>query len=74
MSLFKKLFNKNKISKANDFSELKVDVHSHLIPGIDDGADTMEVSMKLIRRMSELGFEKLITTPHIQGEFFKNTL
>ena len=72
MSLFKKLFNKNP-SKPKDFSGLKVDMHSHLIPGIDDGAEKMEDSLGLIRRMSELGFEKLITTPHIQGEFFKNT-
>lgn len=72
MSLFKKLFN-NKSSKPKDFSELKVDMHSHLIPGIDDGAATMEDSLTLIRSMSELGFEKLIITPHIQGEFFKNT-
>ena len=72
MSLFKKLFNK-KPSKAKDFSGLKVDMHSHLIPGIDDGAATMEDSLTLIRKMSELGFVKLITTPHIQGEFFKNT-
>lgn len=72
MSLFENLF-KNKPSRPKDFSELKVDMHSHLVPGIDDGAETMEDSINLIRRMSELGFEKLITTPHIQGEFFKNT-
>jgi protein-tyrosine phosphatase len=48
-------------------------MHSHLIPGIDDGARTMEDSIAMVRRMHELGFKKLITTPHIQGEFYKNT-
>lgn len=48
-------------------------MHSHLIPGIDDGARTIDDSLDLIRRMHGLGFTKLITTPHIQSEFFKNT-
>jgi tyrosine-protein phosphatase YwqE len=48
-------------------------MHSHLIPGIDDGARTIQDSLKLIRRMYELGYKKLITTPHIQNEFYKNT-
>lgn len=48
-------------------------MHSHFIPGIDDGARTMEDSIAMIKRMHELGYKKLITTPHIQGEFYKNT-
>jgi protein-tyrosine phosphatase len=48
-------------------------MHSHLIPGIDDGARTMEDSLDLVRKMHALGFTKLITTPHIQSEFYKNT-
>lgn len=48
-------------------------MHSHLIPGIDDGARTMEDSLNLVKEMHRLGFSKLITTPHIQSEFYKNT-
>jgi protein-tyrosine phosphatase len=48
-------------------------MHSHFIPGIDDGARTMDDSIAMIKRMHELGYKKLITTPHIQGEFYKNT-
>lgn len=48
-------------------------MHSHLIPGIDDGARTMEDSLNLVREMHRLGFSKLITTPHIQSEFYRNT-
>ncbi|GHB41875.1 tyrosine-protein phosphatase [Mongoliitalea lutea] len=52
---------------------MQVDVHSHLIPGIDDGAKTIEESISLIRRMHELGLRKIITTPHVMSEFYKNT-
>lgn len=57
----------------SDFSLLATDMHSHFIPGIDDGAQTLEDSLLLIRHMHRLGFSKLITTPHIQEENFKNT-
>ena len=49
------------------------DMHSHLIPGIDDGSKSMEDTLILARRMHQLGYRKLITTPHIQNEFFRNT-
>jgi tyrosine-protein phosphatase YwqE len=56
-----------------DLSGLVCDMHSHLIPGIDDGARDMEDSLRLIRGLIELGYRKLITTPHIQGDFYPNT-
>ena len=55
------------------FSPLKADMHSHLIPGIDDGSPDLETSLKLIRGMMELGYSKLITTPHIMWDMYKNT-
>lgn len=64
-----KLFNKN-YEKNNHYI---VDIHSHLIPGIDDGVKTLEESLTLIRKMQSLGFEKLITTPHIMKHRFPNT-
>jgi protein-tyrosine phosphatase len=48
-------------------------MHSHLIPGIDDGSPDMQTSLQLIRGMTELGFTKLITTPHIMWDMYKNT-
>lgn len=50
-----------------------VDVHSHLIPGVDDGASSMEESLELIRAMSDLGYQKIITTPHVMNDFYPNT-
>lgn len=48
-------------------------MHSHLLPGIDDGAKTSEESFALIDRLQELGFRKLITTPHIMTDYYGNT-
>ncbi len=56
-----------------DLGVLKTDIHSHLIPGIDDGCKTIDDSIKLIKEMSELGYKKLITTPHIMNDYYKNT-
>jgi len=68
-----KLFSRSKrVSAKVDFSLLKADMHSHLIPGIDDGAPDMETSLRLIRGMAELGYKKLITTPHIMWDMYKN--
>ena len=54
-------------------SSLHTDMHSHLLPGLDDGAETVQHSLELLRKLRELGFRKLIMTPHIMGDFYKNT-
>ena len=70
-----KLFGKSKevSSSKIDYSLLKCDMHSHLLPGIDDGSPDLATSLKLIKGMQELGFTKLITTPHIMWDIYKNT-
>ncbi len=55
-----------------DFSFLGADMHSHLLPGVDDGAPDVETSLDLIRGMKALGWSRLITTPHIHLEFYEN--
>jgi protein-tyrosine phosphatase len=50
-----------------------IDIHSHLLPGIDDGATTIEDTEKLIIGLQEIGFKKFITTPHVMGEVWNNT-
>ena len=52
---------------------LKVDIHSHLIPGIDDGSQSMKESLSLLKGMEALGYEKVITTPHIMSDAYRNT-
>ncbi len=56
-----------------DLAILKCDVHSHFIPGIDDGAKTMDDSISLIRKFYNLGYKKVITTPHILADGYPNT-
>lgn len=48
------------------------DIHSHLLPGIDDGVATVEDAVLVIRQLNELGFTRFVTTPHI-NDIFKNT-
>jgi len=51
-----------------------IDLHSHLIPEIDDGCSSIEESLILIRHMKKLGFKKLITTPHIMSHKYPNNI
>jgi len=69
-----KFFSKSKPKRQSfDFSILNADMHSHLLPGIDDGAEDLENSLELIRGMNALGYKKLITTPHVLWDMYKNT-
>lgn len=67
------MFFRKKPTTPASFSSLGVDFHSHLIPGIDDGARTMEESMDLSRRMAAMGYRKIITTPHVSADHYPNT-
>lgn len=49
------------------------DIHSHVIPGIDDGSPSADVSAKLIKRMKSWGLTRLIATPHVTESTFENT-
>jgi protein-tyrosine phosphatase len=64
---------KKATSPIADYSVLRSDVHSHLLPGIDDGSPDLETSVHLIKGMKRLGYKKLITTPHIMWDVYKNT-
>jgi len=59
--------------KSLDLSWMVSDMHSHLIPGIDDGSQSLEESVALVRRLEGYGLKKLIITPHVMTEFYKNT-
>ena len=71
MKLFKNLF-KKKVNYTLQDIPIEADMHSHLLPGLDDGVENIEESLQLIRRLSELGYKKLITTPHVMGDFYRN--
>lgn len=67
-SIFKK-----KSQSQLDLSWLGTDMHSHLLPGIDDGAQDMTASMEYIKGLSAIGYRKIITTPHVYWEMYPNT-
>ena len=48
-------------------------MHSHLLPGIDDGSPDPETSIQLIKGLAALGYKKLITTPHVMWDLYRNT-
>ncbi len=49
-----------------------VDIHSHLLPAIDDGAKTPEDSLVLLNGLRKMGFEQFVTTPHIMKNVWDN--
>lgn len=51
----------------------QVDIHSHLIPGIDDGAADIEASLSLLSALVEAGYSKFIMTPHVMYGVYENT-
>ena len=74
MSVFGRIFGKKeRLLPAADLSVLGTDVHSHFIPGIDDGAKTLEESLSLLEAMQEFGYKKVITTPHVMSDYYRNT-
>lgn len=67
------LFKKKKTD--NLFSGLlpvSVDMHSHILPGIDDGSPDIETSLLLVRGLYDLGIRSCIATPHIIGDLYRN--
>lgn len=56
-----------------DLSVLGVDIHSHLLPDLDDGSKSIDHSLGMMRKFEELGYKKLITTPHVMHGVYDNT-
>ncbi len=79
--MFSKLFRRRKeeYTESQQYREsvnwafLKADMHSHFLPGIDDGAKTIEDSLLLLRAMSEMGYKTIVTTPHVMIDYYPNT-
>lgn len=56
-----------------DSMENMIDIHNHILPGIDDGAKNIEESLSLIRYFKGIGVSRFICTPHIMGDYYPNT-
>lgn len=56
-----------------DLLEGFIDMHNHILPGIDDGAKSTAESLQLIKEFSEFGVKNFIATPHIMHNYYDNT-
>ena len=56
-----------------NLSWFSTDMHSHFLPGVDDGARTMDESLAMLRKMQEFGYQKCILTPHIKMDMYPNS-
>lgn len=70
--MFDFLFKRKKTEKAQ--LPFKTDIHNHVIPGVDDGSKDLETSVHLIKKMNEMGIDKIIATPHRTDETFENSI
>jgi tyrosine-protein phosphatase YwqE len=67
-------FFKKKDTAVTNLSLLvNTDMHSHILPGIDDGSPDIETSIELIKGLYKLGIRETIATPHIIGDLYRNT-
>ena len=72
LKIFSGLFTK-KVDVQELVSTLKADMHSHRLPGIDDGSRDLQNSLELVKGLVAKGYTKLVTTPHIMIERYRNT-
>lgn len=56
-----------------DMSQISIDMHSHILPGIDDGSRNVEQSIELIKSLKNLGYTDFFFTPHVLGDYYPNT-
>ncbi|HEX8040364.1 MAG TPA: CpsB/CapC family capsule biosynthesis tyrosine phosphatase, partial [Chryseosolibacter sp.] len=67
------MFNWLKKSKLPDLPVLRADMHSHLLAGLDDGVSTVEEAEEIILNLMRLGYRRIITTPHVMSDAYRNT-
>ncbi|QMU66660.1 MAG: histidinol phosphatase [Flavobacteriaceae bacterium] len=65
-------FKKKILPVTHLFDDTFVDIHSHLLPSVDDGAEDINDAMELISGMSSYGIKNFITTPHVLGDLYPN--
>ncbi len=72
-SLFKRKSNTSPVKVLGKLAFLEVDMHNHILPGIDDGSANTAQSLSLIKGLNTMGFQKFICTPHIMEGVHPNT-
>lgn len=82
-TMFSRLFGRRKkedsqydnlpVPETANWGVLGADMHSHFLPGIDDGSKSLEESIVLLRAMADMGYSTIITTPHVMIDYYPNT-
>jgi protein-tyrosine phosphatase len=74
-TMFQTLFGKRNLSKPENLpkNQIVVDIHSHILPNLDDGAESIEQSLLMVKGLYSLGYRKLIATPHVMSGYYQNT-
>lgn len=74
--MFESLFRKQRNVSTNGIPKntLTVDVHSHILPSIDDGAENLDIAIEMLRELKKLGYQKVITTPHVMRGYYNNSV
>jgi tyrosine-protein phosphatase YwqE len=68
--MFGKLFRRNKEQVKLFYN---TDVHSHILPGVDHGSQSLEQSLEMLRAEAEMGVKRVILTSHVTAITFENT-
>lgn len=66
------IFKKKSPIISSSYFPITTDIHSHILPSIDDGSPDIETSLTLINGLIKLGITKSIATPHIIGDMYRN--
>lgn len=66
------IFKKKNAYVDNGYFPINTDMHSHILPGIDDGSPNVETSIELVKGLMALGLKQSIATPHIIGDLYRN--
>lgn len=72
MGFFSKLFNSTPETTLTK-DDVHIDMHSHFLPGIDDGSESLGQSIELIKQATSLGIKSFVFTPHIMNDCYKNS-
>ena len=68
--MFGKLFKRNKEQVKLFYN---TDVHSHILPGVDHGSQSVEQSLEMLRAEMDMGINRVILTSHVTAITFENT-
>jgi protein-tyrosine phosphatase len=66
-------FSSNKLSITDVFPNNFIDIHSHILPAIDDGSKSFDESLELLKRMHGFGIKKIVLTPHVMDGLWENS-